>query len=255
MPSRNEPGTSDASAPDDDQALKKRLLQRAAVAAAVVLGLLGGLVLFDSLTTGPEKEPAQVAKAPETEAKRIAESKPQEMVPEKPVEAEVQKPVEPTEPIAEKPREPAEPAATAEITAAPKGTMPPVRSERPLTVPATPRQAAIRPTEPMAAQKQEPPKDVARALAVPAQRPEPAPHPVARVVESARQFLLQMGVFNNLANAEELRAKLEMAGVPAHVEARVHVGPFATRQEAEQAREKLKALGMEPGVIVATNRK
>ena len=243
----------DAPAPDDDQALKKRLLQRVAVAAAVVLGLLGGLVLFDSLTTGPEKEPAQVAKAPEPEAKPIAESKPQEAVPEKPAEPAAEKPMEQAteQAVTAAP----EPVAEPERTEAPKGTMPPARVERPLTVPATPRQAAIRPGEPAAMAKQEPAKEIARAPVASTQRPEPASHPVARVVESARQFLLQMGVFTNLANAEELRAKLEMAGVPAHVEARVHVGPFATRQEAEQAREKLKALGMEPGVIVATNRK
>jgi DedD protein len=63
--------------------------------------------------------------------------------------------------------------------------------------------------------------------------------------------VLQLGVFNNVTNAEELRAKLELAGVPAQVEARVQVGPFNSRQEAEEARQKLAAIGLEPGVVVA----
>jgi DedD protein len=73
-------------------------------------------------------------------------------------------------------------------------------------------------------------------------------------VEAARQFLIQVGVFNNIANAEELRAKIVAGGVPARIEARVQVGPFASREEAEQAREKLKALGVEPGLVVAARK-
>lgn len=78
--------------------------------------------------------------------------------------------------------------------------------------------------------------------------------PISRSAESARQFLLQMGVFTNVANAEELRAKLELAGIPAQIEARVQVGPFTSRQEAEQAREKLKSLGMAPGLVMAAHK-
>jgi DedD protein len=63
-----------------------------------------------------------------------------------------------------------------------------------------------------------------------------------------------MGVFSSVANAEELRARLELAGVPARIEARVQVGPFATRQEAEQAREKLRSLGMDPGLVMAARK-
>jgi len=58
---------------------------------------------------------------------------------------------------------------------------------------------------------------------------------------------VQLGVFNNVANAEELRAKLELNGIPSQIEARVQVGPFGSRQEAEEARQKLSGLGLEPG--------
>jgi DedD protein len=54
--------------------------------------------------------------------------------------------------------------------------------------------------------------------------------------------------------AEELRARLELAGIPTQIEARVQVGPFKTRQEADAAREKLRALGMETGILTAVKR-
>jgi DedD protein len=122
-------------------------------------------------------------------------------------------------------------------------------------VPAAPRQAAVRPTEPVVAKKPELQKEGAKEVArvMPPVRakefPAPASRPIARAVESARQFLVQVGVFGNLANAEELRTRLENAGVPAHIEARVQVGPFASREEAERAQEKMRAIGVTPGFI------
>jgi DedD protein len=59
-----------------------------------------------------------------------------------------------------------------------------------------------------------------------------------------------MGVFSNLANAEDLRAKLELHGIPSTIEARVRVGPFATKEEADSARAKLKELGLDGGLLV-----
>ena len=69
-----------------------------------------------------------------------------------------------------------------------------------------------------------------------------------------RRFALQMGVFGNLANAEDLRAKLELHGIPSSIEARVHVGPFRTREEADAARAKLKELGLDPGLLVSVRK-
>ena len=56
--------------------------------------------------------------------------------------------------------------------------------------------------------------------------------------------------FDTLALLRQVKA----AGVPARIEARVQVGPFASRQEAEQAREKLKSLGLDPGLVVAARK-
>jgi DedD protein len=248
---------------DDDETLRKRLLKRVSVAAALVVALLAGLALFDRFSAPPEQP-----------AKPVAGVAP----PVKPIDAPVaeEKPAE--EKMVDKPDEktdaPKEAAAEPERTAEPTGTMPPAHGERALTVPATARPAMLRPSEPvLAAPKQEPAGQLARVVPAPmppgskpaggesrpaglATRPAPAPasRPIARAAEAVGQFLLQMGVFNSVVNAEELRAKLELAGVPAQIEARVQVGPFATRQEAEQAREKLKSLGMDPGLVVAARK-
>ena len=58
-------------------------------------------------------------------------------------------------------------------------------------------------------------------------------------------FAVQAGVFADAQRAEELRAMLTLNGIPSTLEARVQVGPFKTREEAEAARQKLKALGIE----------
>jgi DedD protein len=52
-----------------------------------------------------------------------------------------------------------------------------------------------------------------------------------------------------------LHAKLSLAGIPSTLEARVQVGPFKTRQEAEAARAKLKGLGIEPILIPPSGRR
>jgi hypothetical protein len=39
---------------------------------------------------------------------------------------------------------------------------------------------------------------------------------------------VQVGVFSNHTNAEELMQKLHEAGIPAQIESRVQVGPFAS---------------------------
>ncbi len=53
-----------------------------------------------------------------------------------------------------------------------------------------------------------------------------------------------MGVFSNITNAEELKGRLDKAGIPAHIEARVQVGPFKNKTEAEAAQKKLAELGL-----------
>ncbi len=224
-----------AAAPaDDDEALKKRLLGRIAIAGIVVVALLGGLAVFEALLVEPA--PKKVAKAPP------AAEPPQEALKE-PAKEEVpaadaaKEPAAAAEPGKEAAK-PAEPAAVPEHTAA-VPAMP-----KPLTPPASAKPAMVKPSEFLSPVRPDVGRLPATAGGVPAT-------PLAQALRSPPRFVVQMGVFNNLANAEELRARLELNGIPAQIEARVQVGPFATREEADAAREKLRALGLDSGILTA----
>lgn len=226
-------------APDDDEALRKRLLSRIAVAGVVIVGLLGGLAVFDSLNKPQAPEMPKMAAAPaEPVVKEEAE---------KPVEA---KPMEEV-----KPEEAKTVAAEPERTETPLAPMPadkPMKAAKPVTPPATARQAAVKPTPLVAAPvKPEPKQELARVIpekTAPAHAP--ASRPLTQAAESAKRFLVQVGVFSNHTNAEELVTKLQQAGIPAQIESRVQVGPFASRVEADAARAKLKTLGIDDGMLV-----
>ena len=63
-------------------------------------------------------------------------------------------------------------------------------------------------------------------------------------------FALQAGVFSDPRRAEDLQAKLMLEGIRSSIESRVEVGPFKTRAEAEAAREKMKALGIDTVLLL-----
>ena len=249
--------------PDDDQALKKRLLMRVGGAAMVMAGLVAGLLAFDALTVKPEKAVAEkVAVKPAEPEKEAVAEKPAEPATAEPSQAP--ETVVPPPPVV---------AAVPEESAAPVNP-PPAASERPLTLPAKPHMALARPTAPvMILPNPAPAASAPAARSVPAPKGEavrgggsggpeplhpaasrPAEAPLGQALAAAKRFLVQVGVFSSLNNAEELRAKLELAGIPAQIEARVQVGPFASREEAEQARAKLKELGIEPGMVMAARK-
>jgi len=234
---------------DADEALKKRLITRIAVAGVVVVALLGGLAVVDALYGPPQKK--------EPPAEAVAQ-KPEEAEAAKAEEKAEQKPSDaPAAVAAAEPKEEAKPEAAAEPERTTAAVTPPPQPIRPLTLPATARPAAIKPSAPLAPlPKPEPEKAIAKTAPPPSPLAQHAPpsRPLSQAAERGRQYVVQMGVFNNVANAEELRAKLELAGIPTQIEARVQVGPFATRQEVDAAREKLRALGMEEGILTAIKR-
>lgn len=244
-------------APDEAGEIKRRLIKRMVLAGGLIVALLAGLAIVDSLNAPPVVE--SVTEAPSISA---PQSPPAEMAPAVAVAPEAEKPAE-------------EPPPAPEVSAAPSLSGKPElieRIERPLTKPAVPQLAMVKPAESLPfVRRVEPARELANQGAVvapfsapagmpakaasgaPASRPLSnlaAPHaPVAEPRNSI--FLLQLGVFSSTANAEELRAKLELNGIPSQIEARVQVGPFKSRMEAEQVREKLRALGIEPGLVVA----
>lgn len=252
MAERDEGGEVEEVAFSAEDNLKRTLVKRIAITGLLVVSLLGGLTVFDAMyvphipvpqstkaTTAVADEPeaaeeevSDVAEAPTTSDAPTASTAPQ---------APVQQVVEGKE-IATPP----------ERTAAPTGTLPPMKHDKPLTSPARIKQAMSQPPA-------EPPTPAVTLHRPPAQSSSAEgtsvpSRPLTRAAESARQFVVQVGSFNNVANATELFEKLKAAGIPARIEARVQVGPFATRQAAELAREKLRSLGMDTGFLATANK-
>jgi DedD protein len=79
----------------------------------------------------------------------------------------------------------------------------------------------------------------ARGEAPPVLSPASPPAPLA-----SKSFEIQLGVFSDIENAQQLQAKLAKHGIPSHTETRVQIGPFKSREEADRAREKLSKLGI-----------
>lgn len=215
-----------------DQSLRQRLIKRIALAALAIAALLGGLAVIDRYYVPP----------PDTPPRTLSAS----LTPPQPV-----KPIEPSPPGASPVPAAPEQTSSPSITKSAAGHANEVKpmesakkaeSSRPLAA------GAIHPALPArsAATKKMPDEDrpASRAVA----RHAPPPKPLARK-EAQKQYVFQMGVFNDVANAQTLNDKLKEAGVPSRIEARVQVGPFKTRKEAEEARRKLMALGMNPGIL------
>jgi DedD protein len=138
-----------------------------------------------------------------------------------------------------------EPARAAVSKPMPEATPP---AEPPKAVPAeTPKVAeAPVPSEPAPAV----PQAVARAPATPPPPKEPAP--AATREPAAGDYAVQVFAFSDDKGANSLVRKLKDKGFPAYSEPlttskgtlwRVRVGPFATRENAVSAREKLKGEG------------
>lgn len=88
------------------------------------------------------------------------------------------------------------------------------------------------------------PKPEPRAAASPAPEPRPA---------AAGGFVVQLGAFSNPANVKQLQERLSANGIKSYTEVlksgkgdktRVRAGPFATREAAEKANDKLKKMGL-----------
>ncbi|MCF8177414.1 MAG: SPOR domain-containing protein [Sulfuritalea sp.] len=219
----------------DDAVLKKRLLNRILVAAVIVVGLLGSLAIFDFLNA-PSPTPDQVAAPQPAPVPMTASMKSNDVG-----SSDAQKPGEPKPEVLER--------GVPEESASPSTTLQTLPDEKPLTKPATGRLAMLNRAEPSKpAPMVSEPSSIGSGASERKQERNPASRSFNR--ESDRKFGLQLGVFSNLENAEDLRAKLEKNGIPASIEARVHAGPFASRAEADAARNKLKELGILDSLLI-----
>lgn len=233
---------------ENDDALRKRLLSRIAVAGVAIVGLLGGLAVYDSLNKPQAPAIPKMAALPAEEPQKAEE---------KPAEAEEQKTPEKAE--ADKSAATEAVPERSETPLAPPPAEKPLKAAKTVTPPAAARQATIKPADPAAAPiKPDAQREIARVMpeasrpAQSARAPShaPASRPLSQAAETARRFLVQVGVFGNHANAEELVTKLQAAGIPARIESHVQVGPFASRTEVDAARAKLKSLGLDDGLLV-----
>jgi DedD protein len=75
---------------------------------------------------------------------------------------------------------------------------------------------------------------------------------------SEARFVVQVGAFADAAKAREVRLKLERAGLKTYTQVvepkegrriRVRVGPFATKNDAEKAAEKIKKMDLPAGIL------
>jgi DedD protein len=102
--------------------------------------------------------------------------------------------------------------------------------------------------------KAAPPPVAKAAPAKPAAKPAPSERARAEAALAGAEYGFQVGVFADPANASE---KLKAAKLAYSTETvkdnltRVRAGPFATKEAAEKARERLKSLGLEPGTVSA----
>jgi len=167
------------------------------------------------------------------------------------------------------PRDAAVPAKDEESTARPAevAVVPPVEPMAPEKDAAAPDEApkpsAVEP-KPEAVPKSQPapkvqaaPKTEVAPKPQAAAKTEAAPAP-ASAPKSAAHFAVQLGAFANAGSARAQADKARKAGVRVYTETvktaqgertRVRVGPFASREDAEQARTRLKSIGVESAVV------
>lgn len=67
------------------------------------------------------------------------------------------------------------------------------------------------------------------------------------ILQSTRGYDVQLGNFQSTETVEELKSRLNKAGLPVHTEVRISLGPFKNREEALAAQQKLRSLGIVTG--------
>ncbi|MFI5446833.1 SPOR domain-containing protein [Polaromonas sp. UC242_47] len=100
-------------------------------------------------------------------------------------------------------------------------------------------------------------EDGARARALLEGKPV-APAPAAKAVEVEGRLVVQVGAFADAGKANEVRQKLERAGLKTYTQVadtkdgkriRVRVGPFASKADADKAAGKIKGLDLPAAIL------
>lgn len=225
--------------------LKKRLL----IAILIVLAAGGALPLYHALTAEPKPSANPPPAAPAVAEGRIAPASPQTdaATPPPPVVAgtpiPLAPPPPPPPPVAAAPISPPPPPPPAKPKTEPPPPPPPEAATKAPPPAPPPQPASIVPpmAPPPAAQK-----PAVAAPPPPVFAPPPPIAPAPPPSHASVGYQVQLGLFSNLDNAARLVEKLQRQGITVKTETRVHVGPFQSRAEAEEAMTKLKELGLSP---------
>lgn len=225
--------TEEGKAAESPVEMRGNLVARLAVAGGLVAVLLAVLAFFDYLASSDEQE-AKVYTKPVPVSPKKEVSQPVTPVTVAPEPQEIEKPA----PSAAEDAPKSEPPPKPEVAARPAAPMPEAKlPAKPVSMGHTaPAAAAEAPAAPMPASN--------KASEGAATAPQPLT--ATRLFSG---YMLRAGVFNSARRAEELHARLTLNGIPSTLEARVQVGPFKTREEAEAAREKMLSLGIDPVLI------
>ena len=116
------------------------------------------------------------------------------------------------------------------------------------------KKAEDKPVEPAPASRAEPPRAEEKSIAKAIEKPvAPA---------GGEQFMVQVGAFASAEKVKEIADQLKEARIAYYTESvattkgsvtRVRLGPFASKEAAEKARERAKALGLNPANPVVTS--
>lgn len=249
--------------------LRKRARHRLIGAAVlVVLGIVGFPMLFDSQPRPiaidiPIEIPDKNAQKPELGASTAKSASP--MI----VETEA-----PAKPVAPAPVALARPAAASAAVAAPVAAAP-VLSPQVAPAPPLPK-PSVAPVITPKAQPSPEPKPVAKPVDKPLDKPvEKKPLPVddgakaralldGKATEASNanaaggRFVIQIGAFSDANKAQDVRTKLERAGLKTYTQVvqtkegartRVRVGPVATRLEADKLAERIHKLDLPAAIL------
>jgi cell division septation protein DedD len=169
-------------------------------------------------------------------------SKPQELAAANPAPPETQSPAPAVAP------EKAEPASSAPQTAAADSTAPAAKEDTPAP--------AAKPSEPEAKPEPKPAASAQAPVAAPATAPAAAPS----AQQAVGNFTVQVGSYNNSAQADERAGRLRSGGIEARVVRaeiphrgtwyRVQAGQFASRDEAARFASELKGKGAADSFLI-----
>lgn len=225
------PGQAATSPPTSIDALRRRARYRLIGAAVLVLiGVVGLPILFDAQ---PRPIPVDIAIEIPAKDNAPALAAPQAPVPAPVVAPAPAAPVTPTPPAASAERPAAEEVIATKPAQTPRAA--PSPAPAPASVPVKPE------AKPEAKSDAKPTATASTDAAAPALR-----------------MVVQVGAFADAAKAQEVRVKLERAGLKTYTHVantpqgkriRVRLGPFETRAEADKAAAKVKALGLPAALL------